>query len=108
MEGFNIWLQIVFPIAMFLASLVSAIIGSLLYFAMMRHFDQQDRKEEKQDQKIDTITKDLAEYKEAAPQLFPLREDYLLKVSRFDNKLDKVNERVNEIQGMLRMGGEKG
>ncbi|GEM_PF-5581844 len=102
------WLQIGFALLMFVLQIVTSIVGTLLYLALKNHLERQDRKEEAQDEKITSVTKDLADYKEAAPQLFPLREDYLLKVSRFDNKLDKVNEQVSEIQGMLRMGGEKG
>lgn len=95
------WLQIGFGVMMFVLQLVTAIIGTLLFLGLNRHLGKQDEKEASQDTKIDTVTKDLAGYREEARELFPSRDEYIVKMSNYDNRLLATNEKVSELTGEL-------
>lgn len=102
------WLQVGFGGLIFLLQTVTAIVGTLLFLALNRHLDKQDQKEASQDTKIDTVTQDLAGYREEARELFPSRDEYVLKMSNFDNRLldtsGKVSELSGEVRGYMRRG----
>lgn len=102
------WLQIGFGVVMFLLQIVTAAVGTILVLALNRHLNKQDEKEAGQDTKIDTVTKDLAGYREEARELFPSREEYILKMSNYDNRLletsGKVSELTGEVHGYMRKG----
>lgn len=107
MEG-SIWIQIVFPIAMLFVQSVLAVIGTVLYFMLQRHFDKQDEREARQDKAIKEVARDLADYKETAiAELFPRRDDYILQVSKLETGIEGLTNQVGEIKGYLdgRRGG---
>lgn len=102
------WIQVGFGALMFLLQIITAIVGTLLFLALSRHLEKQDEKEAGQDGKIETVTKDLASYREEARELFPSREEYILKMSNYDNRLletsGKVSELTGEVHGYMRRG----
>ncbi len=96
------------PAATLLFGLLCTAMGIIGYF--LRDIRQAVKeKHAEQDEKIKAVEKDVASLREALPQKYVLRDDFVRAIAGLDNKVDSIFKEVGEINKSLNrlIGGGK-
>ncbi|AEG60030.1 hypothetical protein [Desulforamulus ruminis] len=88
--------NILLPSLLIVVSLLSSAVGIIGYFLKDIKCNQ-ERKDAKQDQVIEDIKNDFAEFKASLPHNYVLRDDFIRVSSGIELKIDRVSRDIGEI-----------
>lgn len=95
--------SLLLPALVITISFLSAAVGIIGYFLKDIKTSQKE-KDEKQDEEIKSVKKDLADFKAQLPLDYVLRDDFVREISTFNRKMDRV---IREVSGLVRAVGGK-
>lgn len=99
--------QDLYPVAVtILLALLSAATSVIWYFVKDIRA-QLGQQQQRQDERIEQLGRDLSEFKASLPHVYVLRDDFVRAVASIDLKIDRLAREVSEMnKGIAKLLGE--